>query len=198
MFKPSKQNVQEIEAMMILTAWGVVSLCSLDGRLPQGSPCSPAATNLFMDQFHTSILSALTNINLEEGDANTRNHVTYSIYADDTIYSSGSLKNILKAKGVASKVIARYPDITQNVLKTGIFRCGQPQRVTGISITDRISISRQTRDKVRAELYNASVGKKKLEDKDIMRIKGLRAHIIGIDPDGWNRRCERLYKEVIG
>lgn len=194
---PVKNKVDEVEAVMILVAWGVISLCTMDGRLPQGSPCSPAATNLFMDQFHTSILSALTSINLSEG-ANVRNHVTYSIYADDTAFTSGSLQNILRAKGIASRIISKYPDITQNVLKTGIFRCGQPQRVTGISITDRISISRQTRDKLRAELYNVSVGKKKLDDKDIMRIKGVRAHIIGIDPEGWNRRCERLYKEVIG
>lgn len=194
---PLRNKVDEVEAAMILVAWGVISICTMDGRLPQGSPCSPAATNIFMDQFHTSILSALASINLSEG-ANVRNHVTYSIFADDTAFTSGSLPNILKSKGIASRIISKYPDITQNVLKTGIFRCGQPQRVTGISITDRISISRQTRDKLRAELYNVSVGKKKLDDKDIMRIKGLRAHIIGIDPEGWNRRCDRLYKEVIG
>ena len=68
--------------------------------------------------------------------------------------------------------------------------------MTGVCITDRISISRQTRDEVRAELHNAATGRKTLDEKDKMRLKGMRAHIIGIDPEGWNKRCEPLFRQV--
>jgi len=189
----SREERKIAEGLFILLLWGLISLCSMDGRMPQGSPCSPAMTNLYLDAFHTSAMCCARMVS-ERNDDN----VVYTIFADDMCVTANKIDSVLQMQGMLRGLVRGYPDISMNEAKTGIFKCGQPQKVTGVCITDRISISRQTRDVVRAELHNAATGRKTLDEKDKMRLKGMRAHIIGIDPEGWNKRCEPLFRQVFG
>ena len=174
--------------------YGACRLCTVDERLPQGSPCSPALTNIFMQKFCSGVMHVINRICTEFPSAN----IEFTIYADDLIVTTSETRYAVKMRGILEKMIYEYPDISQNMEKTCIFRHGQPQRVTGIEITDKLSISRKQRDKVRAELHNAAAGKITLTAQDKMRLKGVRAWMVGVDPTGWNSRCEEDYNKVIG
>ena len=170
-------------------------LCCIDERLPQGSPCSPALANIFMKTFN-----GLLQYRLGQLLGNTDNF-TSTIYADDIVTTLGPGVDDEAASMVRRIITSQmlsYPDISPNYKKMGVFRHGHPQRVTGITITDKLSISRQERDKVRAELHNAATGVKKLTGEDKLRLKGVRAWMRGVDAEGWDSRCEKLFKEVIG
>ena len=183
-----KHVLVEMTAAMI--DYVISYVCSLDDRLPQGSPCSPALANVFMRKFNANIIHLVNTLNTKNPEFN----LEYSIYADDLCATGSVMKGIRTFKGITESCIHDYPDISPNPEKTGIFKPGQTQCVTGCQITDRVSISRQRRDEVRAMLYMVAKGYKKPTEQEVMQLKGLRAWIIGIDPMGWQRRCEKLYQ----
>lgn len=171
-----------------------LELCCLDERLPQGSPCSPYLANLFLKPLHQRIIN---HIKKEVGS-----DFTYTVYADDICLTAPKdwLKSnkIEQARKIIYSMTYQYPDLCINRKKTGVFRQGMSQKVTGVTITDKISISRQDRDKVRAELHLAATGKKILTNEDKMRLRGMRAWMRGVDRAGWDSRCEKEFMEVIG
>ena len=173
--------------------YGAGRVCTVDERLPQGSPCSPALTNIYMNKFCSGVMSVINRMCTETPSAN----IEFTIYADDLIVTASDVKSVVRMRGVLEKMIYEYPDISQNMEKTCIFRHGQPQRVTGIEITDKLSISRKQRDRVRAELHNAATGKITLTAQDKMRLNGIRAWMIGVDNEGWYSRCEEDFKKVM-
>lgn len=189
----SDENFQLMFIMSVAFTYAALRLCCLDERLPQGSPCSPALVNVFMQKFNASIMSAVNRICTQHPEAN----IEYSIYADDLCVTASKIEYVVMMRRILERSINGYKDISQNMEKTCIFKHGQPQRVTGIEITDKLSISRKSRDKVRAELYNAVAGKTQLSNEDKMRLKGVRAWMRGVDQEGWDSRCEEMYKKVV-
>ena len=198
-------SVDGIRPMTTLAGWLVLSeicldhvmlrLCCLDERLCQGSPCSPALANVFLRRFNGYVLSALE-------DKLGKDEFTYTVYADDacTTFADDSTSDVKvqKTLSILLKTMYTYPDICPNQGKIGVFRHGRSQKVTGITITDKLSISKKDRDKVRARLHNAATGREPLTDEERMRIIGQRAWMRGVDAAGWDSRCEKEFQEVIG
>lgn len=112
--------------------------------LPQGSPSSPAISNLICRRLD----SRLTEMAVKYG-------FNYTRYADDLTFSASgeSLKHIshiLKD----TRLIVRLQDFEINENKTKIMRKYRRQEVTGIVVNSDLNISRETLKRFRATLYN--------------------------------------------
>lgn len=189
------EHASSLVECQTLLDWIMLRICCLDERLPQGSPCSPALANAFMKDFVTVARKRLLN----SLPMNVSWEMT--VYADDVVVTLGNVagdKEISLVKNILVKSIMEHSDISVNYKKIGVFKHGHPQKVTGITITDKLSISRKDRDKVRAELHNALSGKKTLTSMDKLRLRGVRAWMRGVDKVGWDSRCEKDFQEAVG
>ncbi len=112
--------------------------------LPQGSPASPAISNLIAYKMDRKIVGLAAKLNFE-----------YTRYADDLSFSApkGSEKNIAKLLYFIKKIIesegfVMHPD------KTHIMRRGAQQKVTGVVVNDKLNVERNKLRKFRALLHN--------------------------------------------
>lgn len=112
--------------------------------LPQGSPASPAISNLIAYKMDRKIHGLASKLGF-----------TYTRYADDLSFStskeneknSSKLLYFLK-KITASEGFVMHPD------KTHIMRKGAQQKVTGIIVNEKLNIERTKLHKFRALLHN--------------------------------------------
>jgi RNA-directed DNA polymerase len=113
-----------------------------DRFLPQGSPASPAITNLICRRLDRRLETLATRLDF-----------TYTRYADDLTFSTSQdqpriakiLRNI--------ESIVNYEGLTINSEKTRILRAGSQQEVTGIVVNDKLGLDRKTLKKFRALLF---------------------------------------------
>ena len=112
--------------------------------LPQGSPASPAISNLIAYRLDKKVQGLAAKYNF-----------TYTRYADDLTFSSSAdgEKNIARLlffleKIVRSEGFVLHPD------KTSIMRKGRQQRVTGIVVNEKMNIPRADLHRFRALLHN--------------------------------------------
>ncbi len=112
-------------------------------RLPQGSPASPAVTN---------ILCATLDRRLQ-GLARTLGFA-YTRYADDLTFSASGegTKNINKLKN-AVKAIIESEDLALHPAKTRVMRPGCRKEVTGVVVNDKPGVDRKTLRRFRALLH---------------------------------------------
>ena len=112
-------------------------------HLPQGSPASPAITNLLCRRLDRHLDGLAVSLGY-----------TYTRYADDLTFSAdgeatsqvGSLLRTV-SQVVAYEGFALHPD------KTRIMRRGRRQEVTGLTVNDRLGVDRKTLRRFRAVLY---------------------------------------------
>jgi RNA-directed DNA polymerase len=114
-----------------------------DRHLPQGSPASPAITNLLCRRLDRRLQSMAENIGF-----------TYSRYADDLTFSTSSenrrhICNILKR----TESIVTHEGFKINPDKTRVLRNTHQQEVTGIIVNNKLNISKKVLKKFRATLY---------------------------------------------
>ena len=115
--------------------------------LPQGSPASPAISNLIAHRLDKKVQGLAAKLNF-----------TYTRYADDLSFSTNkeNEKNIRSLLYFVEKIIteegfAMHPD------KTHIMRKGAQQKVTGIVVNEQLNVPREKLHKFRALLHNISV-----------------------------------------
>ncbi|HEY9693427.1 MAG TPA: reverse transcriptase family protein [Oculatellaceae cyanobacterium] len=113
------------------------------GRLPQGSPTSPAITNIIC----RSLDGRLSAIAEKYGFAYTR-------YVDDLTFSARG-ENVRNISNIIQQTqsIITHEGFAINQEKTRILRNSQQQQVTGIVVNEKINISRKTLKSFRATLY---------------------------------------------
>lgn len=114
-----------------------------DRHLPQGSPASPAITNLLCRRLDRRLTLMADNLGF-----------TYTRYADDLTFSAtGSnlryICNVLKR----TEDIATHEGFTINQQKTRIIRKSRQQEVTGVVVNSHPNIDRETLKRFRATLY---------------------------------------------
>ena len=157
---------------------GITYYVALEERhLPQGSPASPAITNLLcrnLDRRLTGMAEKLEFI--------------YTRYADDLTFSSSRdnprVCNLLRR----TESIVTQEGLVINPEKTRILRRGRQQEVTGIVVNDGLSVDRKTLKKFRALLYQ--IEKEGLEGKRwgnssdiIASIKGFANFVAMVNPE---------------
>lgn len=147
------------EASLVLT-----NICCKDGYLPQGSPTSPALSNLVNRIFDGRVLELAENYGAK-----------YSRYADDiTISFPNKLKKAeLRIKSLISSLIKLIKDEGYKIqYQKGIkiLRSHQRQIVTGLIVNEEVRIPRETRKLIRAMQYRLQRGL--LSEKDKKRLEG--------------------------
>ena len=110
--------------------------------LPQGSPASPAITNLLCRRLDRRLTAMAEKLGF-----------TYTRYADDPTLAAGdSLRhicNILKR----TESIVTHEGFRINAEKTRILRKSRQQEVTGVVVNAKPNVSNKTLKRFRATLY---------------------------------------------
>lgn len=117
----------------------LASLCCCYDHLPQGSPASPALSNLVMKPFD------------EHMEAWCREReIVYSRYCDDMTFSG--VFDVSQVKGKVYGFL-RSMGFEPNTKKTRILTRGTRQVVTGLVVNDRVRVPAPYRRRLRQEIY---------------------------------------------
>ena len=119
----------------------LTSLCCLDDVLPQGAPTSPALSNIVMKNFDDII-----------GAWCKKRNISYTRYCDDLTFSADiPLYNVyLKVKDMLLK---RGFELNED--KTKFITNSSSQRVTGLTVNEKVSIPKEYKRQLRQEVYYA-------------------------------------------
>ena len=119
----------------------LTSLCCLNDVLPQGAPTSPMLSNIVMKNFDDII-----------GNWCKEKNITYTRYCDDLTFSADiPLYNVyLKASDM---LMRRGFEVNEN--KTKFITNSSSQRVTGLTVNEKVSIPREYKRQLRQEIYYA-------------------------------------------
>ena len=147
-------------------------------HLPQGSPASPAITNLLCRRLDRR----LTQMAGELGFVYTR-------YADDLTFSASgdSLQNICNILRRTESIVA-HEGLVINEEKTRILRNNRQQEVTGIVVNERLSISKKMLKRFRAALFqiekDGPEGKRWGDSADVLAsIQGFANFVAMVNPE---------------
>ena len=117
---------------------------ALDERhLPQGSPASPAITNLLCRRLDRRLTGMAKNLGF-----------SYTRYADDLTFSGSgdSLRHICNILKRTDSIVT-HEGFTINQQKTRVLRNFHQQEVTGVVVNDKPNVSKKTLKQFRATLY---------------------------------------------
>ncbi len=111
--------------------------------LPQGSPCSPAITNILCRRLDARLLGLAKKFNY-----------SYTRYVDDISFSTSgeSVKHMNKIL-LYSKQIIHKEGFELNSKKLRVMRKGSSQHVTGLLVNEKPNIHKKTLKKFRAVIY---------------------------------------------
>lgn len=154
----------DVETSMILK-----NICCYKGSLPQGSPTSPALSNL---------CNQLLDARLE-GIAK-RNKGQYTRYSDDLTFSFS--KSYIHQRGVLEKInqiLASEGYKIQEKKRVRIQRSHQRQTTTGLVVNDKVNLPREVRRRIRAMRHHLS--KSDLSEKDKLRLAGYESLLKMVD-----------------
>ncbi|MCA9718219.1 MAG: RNA-directed DNA polymerase [Myxococcales bacterium] len=149
-------------------------------HLPQGSPASPAITNLLCRRLDRRL----------QGLARKHGY-QYTRYADDLTFSARGMVSTRSSevgrllRGVAD--IVTHEGFEVHPEKTRVMRRGRRLEVTGIVINDKLSVDRKTLRRFRATLFQVErdgpEGKRWGESKDLMAaLLGYASFVAMVDP----------------
>ena len=155
----------------------LTGLCTLDGRLPQGAPTSPALANIIF----SPIDNQLTNLAKEW-------ECEYTRYADDLVFS-GNMRFTNKHKLRVIKIIEEA-GFRINPKKTRIIGSGGRQIVAGLVANEKGLPPRLKRMDWRAMFHQASLDPKKFKGEGL-KLMGIAAFV-----NKYNSILSNQYKEI--
>lgn len=162
----------------------LTNLCTLDGKLPQGSACSPALSNIVC----ISLDKRLIGLCEKRG-------IRFTRYADDMYFSCDNKALLLKILPAITKIITDE-NFVINEKKTQFHTPKNRKQVTGVTIAtlpskDKIELKapKQLKRKVRAEILNCLISGN-YENKD--HILGEISYIAFIEKENANIYDERI------
>lgn len=119
----------------------LTTLCCRNDVLPQGAPTSPVLSNLVMRNFDDNI-----------GRWCEKHNISYTRYCDDMTFSSNK-----PLYHVYQKVKKMLEDMgfELNEKKTRFVTNANRQSVTGLTVNEKLSVSREYKRKLRQEVYYA-------------------------------------------
>lgn len=130
----------------------LTNLCTLDGKLPQGSACSPALSNIICITLDKRLIGLCK-----------KRGIRYSRYADDMYFSCDDKILLLKTFPIITNIIKDEGFII-NEKKTHFHTPSNKKQITGITVspTDRkdhieLKASKKLKQKVRAEIFTCLI-----------------------------------------
>ena len=154
----------DVETSIILK-----NICCYKGSLPQGSPTSPALSNL---------CNQLLDARLE-GMAR-KNKGQYTRYSDDLTFSFSN--PYIHRRGILEKVhqiLASEGYEIQEKKRIRVQRSHQCQTTTGLVVNDKVNLPKKVRKRIRAMRHHLSKGT--LSEKDIQRLAGYESLLRMVD-----------------
>lgn len=172
------------EGVDIPVAKELANICTIKGRLPQGSPTSPFLANL-----------AAKTLDKRLGGLSKKSGVSYTRYVDDITFSSGSVYNISWLIPSIENII-HDEGFKINSKKTRIYRKNR-KKVAGVIVTEKLSVPRERRRLLRAQLHNfkRDILQGKAPKVSLEQLQGTVSFIRGIQPDQVKQFQDKL-KEV--
>lgn len=119
----------------------LAALCCRDGVLPQGAPTSPALSNIVMKSFDDVL-----------GHWCAQKGITYTRYCDDLTFSADVPLYAVYLK--ATDMLCRR-GFAVNESKTVFVTNASAQRVTGLTVNEKVAIPREYKQRLRQEVYYA-------------------------------------------
>jgi RNA-directed DNA polymerase len=151
-------------------------LCTLDERLAQGSPTSPAISNAVMREVDDILLSHFASRGMR-----------YSRYSDDITISGDKIED--EHISYVSSILYNKK-FYLNRTKTRVFRSGSSKIVTGVQVNTKLRAPSKLRKSLRAEVYfiemyglpSHSARKMERPSLCLRRIEGQLNFAIWLDP----------------
>lgn len=126
----------------------LTNLCTLDDKLPQGSACSPALSNIICITLDKRLIGLCE-----------KRGIRYSRYADDMYFSCDDKAMLLKNFPIITKII-KDEDFIINEKKTHFHTPSNKKQVTGITVcpTDiedymELKAPKKLKQKIREEIF---------------------------------------------
>lgn len=158
----------------------LTSICTYDGSLPQGSPCSPKLSNLVCLRLDARLQGYVG-----------KQSIIYTRYADDLTFSALSIKKLVSSYKTIRRII-QEENFSINKDKTRLAGPSRRKKVTGLVLTDNsVGIGREKSRIIRSKLHHLSTNKNST-DKDVQHIKGWLSFIKSVD----KLRYESLFKYI--
>lgn len=145
----------DVETSIILK-----NICCYKGSLPQGSPTSPALSNL-CNQLLDARLEGLAR----------RNKGQYTRYSDDLTFSFSN--PYIHRRGILEQIhqiLDSEGYKIQEKKRIRIQRSHQRQTTTGLVVNDKVNLPKEMRKRIRAMRHHLSRGT--LSERDIQRLAG--------------------------
>jgi S1-C subfamily serine protease len=129
-------------------------LCCVFGKIPQGAPTSPVISNMISYRLDKQLQTLAA-----------KNRCTYTRYADDITFSFSQTRGRLPKQivilthdlqlslGLELKELVTVNGFTVNTKKTRIASRSHRQEVTGITVNERMNVSRKFIKQTRSMLY---------------------------------------------
>ena len=154
-------------------------LCCRQDVLPQGAPTSPALSNLVMKNFDNNM-----------GAWCAKRGISYTRYCDDMTFSSDKPLYHVYEK---ARAMLEEMGFQLNEKKTRFVTGSSRQSVTGLTVNEKVSVSREYKRELRQELYYLL----KFGDSPVshcQRLMGKLNFVLQVEPENrWFRQArERL------
>lgn len=160
-------------------SWSLTALTTFNGRLPQGSPASPKIANLICKNLDKRLMAFCNS-----------NDFSYTRYSDDITISGPG--------GVDSKLGAIFSIIESegfkvNMRKVRVARRNCRQTVTGLTVNQKLNVSRSHRKRIRAIFHQAELA----PGLFVHRIDELKGHIGYLDCISGATKNTHKYKAIV-
>ncbi|MFH1901829.1 MAG: reverse transcriptase domain-containing protein [Candidatus Omnitrophota bacterium] len=148
----------------------LTNICTFQGALPQGSPCSPKLANL----------SAWTLDLRIQGYVGKRG-INYTRYADDLSFSGLSPAKVVKIIPMI-KLIIEDEKFTVNPSKTRVAGAARAKTVTGLIIADDgIGVGKEKYKELRAKIHHLTLPTEQTNTKLLYKVGGWLSYLNSVD-----------------
>jgi len=139
----------------------LVDLTTYKGHIPQGTPTSPALSNIICRQMDRE-LEALA----------IKNDLRFTRYVDDLAFSHKNKTFMISEVIKQIKAILKFDQFKLNNKKTRVLRPHKRMCITGVVINDKLSVPKYVWRNVRAQLHNLIKNQGTLSLEDYQKLRG--------------------------
>lgn len=148
----------------------LTNICTYQGSLPQGSPCSPKLANLSVWTLDLRI----------QGYVGKRG-INYTRYADDLSFSGLSPAKVVKILPMI-KTIIQDENFEVNPSKTRVAGSARAKTVTGLIVTDEgIGIGKTKYKNLRSKIHHLTFESEQLNTKLFFEVGGWLSYLNSVD-----------------
>ncbi len=157
------------------------NICTFEGKLPQGSPCSPYLANLSAWTLDLRILGYVG-----------KRGISYTRYADDLSFSGLNPSKVLKIIPLI-KTIINDENFTINHHKTRVASSARAKTVTGLVINEEnVGIGKQKYKDLRAKIHHLTLPREQKTEKLLSHVSGWLSYLNSVD----KVRLQKAFKYI--